>query len=261
LSEFPVTVNDSRQALPVDFEFPPFFSFSTALGSAFKFCKDNALFFHKVVFAFYIPFLLPQYLLKVVGGGGVLSALLPLLHQLTLPIMTGALIYGAIHWYRTGANPQLSDCFKWGVKKWWPIFVASILTAIATGFGFLLLVIPGIIFFTMFSISSQIAAAENVAPLQAMNRSIELTSGYRWRIFGTLFSACLITYVISFAISKTVLAESQPLAADLIAVIVRGLLGGFDTVLALVIYLGIISARNLEASYPSEPALAIAAER
>jgi hypothetical protein len=262
LSEFPVTVNDSGRALPVDFEFPPFFSFSTALGSALSFCKDNAPFLHKVVFAFYLPFLVPEYLLSATGVGGFLVPVLAIFSFLAKPMMTGALIYGAIHWYRTGANPPLSEVFRWGLKKWWPICVTLILSTIATFAGMILLIIPGIILSLMFSISSEVAAVEDIGPIDAMKRSIALTKGYRWSIWGTYFVAGFITGAVSLlAGSSLITGGSHPILASLMVAIIKGLLEGFNIVLALVIYLGIISARNLEASYPSEPALAIAAER
>ena len=60
----------------------------------------------------------------------------------------------------------------------------SIVVGIGSTLGMLLLIVPGIILYLMWSVAIPVAVQEGLGIGDSLRRSRELTSGVRWRIFG-----------------------------------------------------------------------------
>ena len=99
----------------------------------------------------------------------------------------------------SGARPQVGDLFT--VPGFGSFIVASILFYIGAVIGFLLLVVPGIIFVATFGFYGFVIAerGEEVGIIESLARSAELTRGYRWRLFGLALVLLLINIVGLFA--------------------------------------------------------------
>ena len=61
--------------------------------------------------------------------------------------------------------------------------IASILYAIMTGIGFLLLIIPGVILGIMFQFWGYFIVESNLGPIEAFKKSKEITTGYKMDLF------------------------------------------------------------------------------
>jgi uncharacterized membrane protein len=66
------------------------------------------------------------------------------------------------------------------------ILAVMILTGLYGGLASLLLVIPGLIVFCIYSVAIPACVFEGLGPLKSLSRSAFLTRGNRWRIFGFL---------------------------------------------------------------------------
>jgi hypothetical protein len=77
-----------------------------------------------------------------------------------------------------------------------PIMGLAIVGAIMVGLGLFLFVIPGVYFALALSVSSQVLIVERKRVFQSIQRSFDLTRGYKTEIFGYL----LVLFLISFAI-------------------------------------------------------------
>jgi uncharacterized membrane protein len=53
-------------------------------------------------------------------------------------------------------------------------------------FGFMLLIVPGLILYTMWFVAVGPCVVERLGPWTSLSRSQELTKGHRWKIFGLL---------------------------------------------------------------------------
>lgn len=73
-----------------------------------------------------------------------------------------------------------------------PLIVFGILSGIAIGIGFILLIIPGLFLMTIWSVGSPSIVAEGRGPLEAFGRSWELVKGQAWTVFGVLVCVFLI---------------------------------------------------------------------
>jgi uncharacterized membrane protein len=66
----------------------------------------------------------------------------------------------------------------------WNVVIANILVGVIVGIGFVLLIIPGIIFACRMAFVSYLVMDQKLEPIDAIRKSWEMTSGYSWTIFG-----------------------------------------------------------------------------
>ena len=84
----------------------------------------------------------------------------------------------------SGVKPELGDVFK--AVGYGPYIGATILFYLGTVIGFILLVVPGIIFVTTFGFYGFVIAqrGDGVGVTESLRQSLELTRGHRWTLFG-----------------------------------------------------------------------------
>ena len=78
----------------------------------------------------------------------------------------------------------LGEAFQAGVRLFLPLFGMGIVVGLGTGLGFLLLIVPGVILSVMWSASTGALVVEKRGVFESLQRSRDLTRGYRWQIFG-----------------------------------------------------------------------------
>ncbi len=76
-----------------------------------------------------------------------------------------------------------------------PLILWSILSGIAIGIGFILLIVPGLILMTIWAVGAPAIVAEDCGPIEAFGRSYELVRGQAWTVFGVLVCVFLIMIV------------------------------------------------------------------
>ena len=106
--------------------------------------------------------------------------LLGLINGLILgPISTGAVTYTVFQRMR-GRSPDAGESLRVGLSQLGAVLGVAILQGLAAGLGFLLCIIPGIIFAVMYSVAVPVAIEEKPGIGQSMSRSADLTDGHRW---------------------------------------------------------------------------------
>jgi hypothetical protein len=93
------------------------------------------------------------------------------------------------------------EAFKRSKSKIWVFFGTSILNGLAVLGGFILFIIPGIIFGLWFSQSPYIVVEEGLANTAALKRSKYYVKGRVGQIFGKLFYVGIITFGLYIALS------------------------------------------------------------
>ena len=86
----------------------------------------------------------------------------------------------------TGRRPLLGECLRDAFRFVLPVLGMTILMTLGAMLGFLLLIVPGIILWLMWSVSVPALVEERRGVIASMRRSAELTRGYKWPIFGLL---------------------------------------------------------------------------
>ena len=158
-------------------------------------------------------------------------------------VATGAITYGVLQQLR-GQPVSIGTMVSVGISVLARVALVGIITGMLIALGLVLLIVPGVILAVMLSVSTAVAAVENVGISGALTRSRELTDGYRGTIFGALFVMGIIQQVPNFLINH--MSDSPGVTpAEIRSTIVQILLisdvamvvtGGLAATLAAIIY-------------------------
>lgn len=114
-------------------------------------------------------------------------------------ISQGAMIratLGAIQ----GEKASLGDCLAVAFSRMLPLLGLMILSGLAIGFAFLLLIVPGIILSLVWYVAAPVLVVEQLGVSESLSRSADLTRGYRWSLFGL----AIIVGIIGFTANMLV---------------------------------------------------------
>jgi hypothetical protein len=104
----------------------------------------------------------------------------------------------------------LRDAVAGNSRVGWRLLGAGVLTGLAVLGGFILLIVPGIIFGVWFSLAAYAVVAEDLGVIAAMKRSRQLVKNRFWDTFGAgcLYQCFTIFYFIPFLGNLIVIALS-----------------------------------------------------
>lgn len=122
-------------------------------------------------------------------GYGVLVAMV------TGAILQGALIHATVQ-DLNGQKPSIGASLAMGLRYFLPLIGLAILATIAIAFGFLLLIVPGLMLICAWCVAGPALVVDRTGVLGAFGRSAELTRGNRWRIFALLFLVWVLLVVV-----------------------------------------------------------------
>lgn len=94
-----------------------------------------------------------------------------------------------------GDRATLGECLSTGVRRALPLLGVALLSTLAIALGFVLLIVPGVILYLMWSVVGPVAVVERHGVIGSLGRSAELTKGAK----GTIFALMLIVWVIIIA--------------------------------------------------------------
>ena len=130
-------------------------------------------------------------------------------------IVQGAMVRSTID-YDEGRRAGLGESVMAGLVVALPLIMMAIIVGLASMLGAVLLIVPGVILYLMWSVSAPALVDERLSIMGALGRSRFLTRGYRWRIFGMeavlMVLAWLAAAIIALATSATGGATLQAMA-------------------------------------------------
>ncbi len=158
-------------------------------------------------------------------------------------LLSATLVYGTVLELR-GGRAGVLECVVRGFGLLLPVIGVGILVGLVVVAGSFLLFIPGIIATVMLWVAVPVAVVERTGISASLSRSIELTKGYRWQVFGLILILALLTWVLSLAIgaliglgayfaTDNVLSETVTL---IINIVVQGFSGALFAVASAVVY-------------------------
>ena len=110
-------------------------------------------------------------------------------------ILQAAMLRGAAQ-ATIGDPVDVEASYRWGLSRFGSVLLVAFLVGIVVGVGFLLLVIPGIIFLVFLSVSEPALIVENRRGTEAMSRSWNLVRGHFWHALVVILVAAIITGVV-----------------------------------------------------------------
>lgn len=144
--------------------------------------------------------IIPGYVLMqtgVVTQSAVLTLIGLLVYFFAVFLGTGALtiaISDICLGHRPAAGPTYRRVLSGG--RWKQILMTGLMTGLGMIVGMLLLVLPGLWFFSRVIFASTIVVLERRTWRAAITRSFELTKGQAWRLSLLLLLPCLLAYVL-----------------------------------------------------------------
>lgn len=90
---------------------------------------------------------------------------------------------------------EVKDIFSVFGPHYWEIVLASLLVTVIVGIGFVLLVVPGIIFACRLAFVPYLVIDKNYKAVDAISKSWEMTKGFAW----TIFLMGLLSFFIAIA--------------------------------------------------------------
>jgi Uncharacterised protein family (UPF0259) len=134
------------------------------------------------------------------GRGLLTSALAGLIAVAAQQLLTGALM-------RAGGSSLLgrpvdvSNSYRTAFSRLGGLIGLALLVAIVVGIGFILLIVPGLIFAVFLSMSVPAFVVERKGVTESMSRSWNLVSGSWWHVLGVIFVAAILAGVVNGILS------------------------------------------------------------
>jgi hypothetical protein len=118
-----------------------------------------------------------------------------------IAVLISAVLQAAI--LRAAAQATIGDpvdvqaSYRYGFKRLWSVILVSLLVGLIVAAGIILLIVPGIIFYVLLSVSIPVLIVEGRRGTEAMGRSWNLVKGHFWHALGVIVVAALIVGVVS----------------------------------------------------------------
>jgi hypothetical protein len=107
-----------------------------------------------------------------------------------------------------------------------PVFGSLVLVAVVAGvgivIGFILIIVPGLILLTVWSVAAPVVVLERPPGLGALRRSRELVRGSGWQVFGVIFVLGVAVSILGGIVE--IAADSAGAGVGLVARVVIGVL-------------------------------------
>lgn len=137
-----------------------------------------------------------------------------------------------------------------------PVLGQLLLVAVVAGIGivigFILIVIPGLILLTIWSVAAPVVVLERPGGLRALGRSRELVRGNGWNVFAVILVLVILLVIVAGAVEIGAVAISTAVGV-VVTVVVGILLTPISSLAAAVLYFELRDAHA--AAAPPEPDL------
>ena len=122
----------------------------------------------------------------------------------------------------TERDQTVGDLFSSAAPAIVPLIGFGILFGLGVGIGLILLIVPGLILLTFWSVGAPAVVAEGAGPIDAFGRSWGLVRGDAWSVFGALLLVLLI--VIGIGIVLGIIATPISSEATVVATIISNVI-------------------------------------
>ena len=142
------------------------------------------------------------------------------------------IIHATFQEIRHGGRVGLVESLNVGLHRFWPL-LGFTLVGLTTLLGYMLLVVPGLILSTLWFVGLPACIVEQLGTWTSLRRSMALTKGHRWKIFGLLL--LLFAPGIVSTLVQTRLAPS-PIVRAVTELVWTGIWTAFTATIAIVTY-------------------------
>ncbi len=140
-------------------------------------------------------------------------------------------------------DSSIGELFSSVTPVFVPVIVVSILFGIGVAIGLVLIIIPGLILLTIWSVAIPVTVVEKPGIFRAFGRSRELVKGNGWQVFGTILLVWILAIVFA-AIGAGIASAIGGVIGALIAAIVSALIAPITALTAALIYFALLAEKE-----------------
>lgn len=166
-----------------------------------------------------------------VAEAGILSVADQILGYLVAAI----LVYGTLR-DLAGHAPTLSEVVAGGLQVAAPAIPLAIVYGLIVAVGLLLLVVPGLVFLSIWWVLIPAVAVERRGIGAGLVRAVRLTKGYRWQVFALVVIVLILKLVVLPFVVAALSYSTGFAGASVLAWMLGALLVAFDAVMLTVGY-------------------------
>ena len=156
------------------------------------------------------------------AGGVVLGVFAGIIRLIGVALYAGFVVR-LVQDVRDGRRDQtVGDLFSSAAPAIGALIVFGILFAIGVAVGLALLIVPGLVLLTLWSVGAPAIVVERAGPIEAFGRSRRLVRGDAWPVFGTLVVVLLI--VIAIGVVLGVIATPIGNGATVVASVISNVI-------------------------------------
>jgi len=149
-------------------------------------------------------FEIQDFLLRHLNSRGGLSALnfgSTIIWAIVFSVCQAAMIHGTLQDIR-GHPFDIGASIRRSLSRMLPVIGTAICAIAVVALGFVLLVVPGFIFVTMFYVVIPVCVVESLGPIRSLGRSRELTKGHRWQIFAIYLVPAMVLGICHYLLHR-----------------------------------------------------------
>jgi len=178
---------------------------SGVLGEAWALYKRYASHFIAISFSIYLVIAVLSALLSwALGSAG---AFIGLILTVFGAFLLQAALVKAVQDVRDGTiDLDLRATLQAALPYVGAVAIASILAAIGIGIGLILIIVPGLILLTFWSLLVPEIVIGGAGAIEAFGRSWRTVRGYAWNVFGTLVVVWIVMILVEIVLSAVLLA-------------------------------------------------------
>ncbi len=224
-------------------QIPSEFSIGRILGNSFSILNKNIISFGIMALILMIP---NAYFLILPLTGGVITlgafdnsfgiiAITLMVQMIFSSLLTAMLVYGTFNSIK-GQQVSFSQMLSKGLSIVFPVIGLSIVIFMIVALGTILLIIPGIILFTMFYVAIPVKVIESVGISDCLTRSKSLTDGHKWGIFGLLVIISIASAILNMAVTSSIVMMGSFIIPSILLYVLTAYITAFAAVMSAMVY-------------------------
>jgi hypothetical protein len=174
---------------------------------------------------------------------------------ITTAVLQAAILRGAAH-ASIGDPVDIRSSYQWGLRRFGSVLLVSIMVGLIVAVGFILLIIPGLIFLVFLSVSVPALVVEGLRGREALRRSWNLVRTNFWHVAAVVVVAAIITGVVSGILSA--IGGSNRVVGAIFNIIGQVITAPYSALVTILLYLDLrarherLTAEGLRAELQSD---------
>jgi len=160
---------------------------------------------------------------------------------ITTAILQAAMLRGAAQ-ATIGDPVDVAASYRWGLRRFGSVLFLSLLVGLVVAVGFVLLIVPGVIFLVLLSVSVPALVVEGLRGREAMRRSWNLARGHFWHVLVVVLVAAIIAGIVGGLISA--IGGSNRVVGLIFGAIGQIIVAPYSALVSVLLYLDLRARRE-----------------